>query len=285
MNTIQNGLYVREMNRSKHLLPIFDGGNPGRISLGLFPLGNYPEIHPCRADRTGGSHFRKGGGILSVSFAHDRCGAGVFATACRPGAGGLRLLLSEYPTGDSRILFHRQIEERVHALAPFLEFDDDPYIVLEGERLYWIIDAYTTSADYPYSEPFYGGQAMAGSSTVYRPETLKHFARRNYVRNAVKAVVDAYDGSVDFCVFDNKDPLILTWRNVFPELFKDRESMPGELARHVRYPSDMLMLQGLMYAKYHMTHPTAFYNQEDLWVRATEKYYDQVQPVEPYYMM
>lgn len=177
------------------------------------------------------------------------------------------------------------VEERVHTLAPFLEFDDDPYIVLEGGRLYWIIDAYTTSGAYPYSEPFYGSQTIAGSSTGYRPQTLAHFAGRNYVRNAVKAVVDAYDGSVDFYVFDDKDPLILTWRNVFPELFKDRESMPAGLVKHVRYPVDMLLLQGLMYAKYHMTDPTVFYNQEDLWVRATEKYYDRVQPVEPYYIM
>ncbi|MGB5986322.1 MAG: UPF0182 family protein, partial [Desulfobacterales bacterium] len=201
---------------------------------------------------------------------------------------GLRLFLSEYPTSASRIMFHRQIEERVRTLAPFLEFDDDPYIVLADGRLYWIIDAYTTSDSFPYSEPFVpeGGMSPSGPGrTVYPNDPLSRFQGQNYVRNAGKAVVDAFEGTVDFYIFEAQDPLIRTWQRIFPDMFKAREAMPAALRAHVRYPVDMLLLQGLVYAKYHMTDPTVFYNQEDLWVRATEKYYDQVQPVEPYYIM
>jgi uncharacterized membrane protein (UPF0182 family) len=193
---------------------------------------------------------------------------------------GLQLLLSGYPTAQSRILFHRQIKDRVTTLAPFLEFDNDPYVVLSEGRLYWIVDAYTTSQAFPYSEPF---EPDGGS--VYTPGELSHFRDSNYVRNAVKAVVDAYDGSVDFYIFDSEDPLIRTWQRIFPNLFKTADTMPASLRTHVRYPADMLLLQGMVYAKFHMTDPAVFYNQEDLWVRATEKYYSQVQPVAPYYIM
>ncbi|MBN1360457.1 MAG: UPF0182 family protein [Sedimentisphaerales bacterium] len=198
---------------------------------------------------------------------------------------GTRLFLSSYPTQDSQILFHRRIQDRVQLLAPFLQFDNDPYIVLVQGRLYWIVDAYTTSRDYPYSEPF-----SSGIAAQYNPRRSLFVGRRrlrgiNYIRNSVKAVVDAYQGSVDFYVFEPNDPLIRTWQKVFPDLFKDGSEMPEALRRHIRYPSDMLLAQGLVYAKYHMTDPTVFYNQEDLWIRATEKYYGNVQPVEPYYIM
>ncbi|NBB75750.1 MAG: UPF0182 family protein, partial [Bacteroidetes bacterium] len=201
---------------------------------------------------------------------------------------GMQLFLSGYPKEDSRILFHRQIEERARTLAPFLEFDDDPYIVLADGRLHWIIDAYTTSSYYPYSERFVpqGGLSPIGNREVlYSENQLGRFRGSNYVRNSVKVVIDAYSGAVDFYIFDEKDPLIRTWQRIFPDMFKAQETMPESLRDHVRYPIDMLLLQGLVYAKYHMTDPTVFYNQEDLWVRATEKYYDQVQPVEPYYIM
>jgi uncharacterized membrane protein (UPF0182 family) len=199
---------------------------------------------------------------------------------------GLQLFLSGYPTQESRIMFHRQIAERVKTLAPFLAFDDDPYVVLAEGKLHWIIDAYTTSSFYPYSEPFVPqGEMAAGSADPRTPGRLAHFQGRNYVRNAVKVVVDAFDGSVDFYIFDPEDPLIRTWQAIFPAMFKPAAAMPAALRAHVRYPADMLLLQGLVNAKYHMTDPMVFYNQEDLWVRATEKYYSQVQPVEPYYIM
>lgn len=202
--------------------------------------------------------------------------------------GGTRLFFSSYPSEESRIMFRRQVRERARALAPFLHFDRDPYIVLAGGKLYWIIDAYTTSRYYPYSEPFPRRIAAAKRRGV-QPTTAARGADyldgANYLRNAVKAVVDAYDGSVDLYVFDPDDPIVQVWQRIFPGLFKPKEDMPKELLAHVRYPEDFLLAQGLVYAKYHMTDPMVFYNQEDLWVRATEKYYARVQPVEPYYVM
>ena len=199
--------------------------------------------------------------------------------------GGTRLFLTGYPTEESRIQFHRQIQERVQILAPFLKFDDDPYIVLSEGKLYWIIDAYTTTKKYPYSEP-YSWRYFEGQHIPSEPTELNESLEGiNYIRNSVKVVVDAFQGSVDFYIYEPNDPLIQVWDRIFPDLFKSREEMPAHLVQHVRYPLDKLLIQGLMYAKYHMTDPTVFYNQEDLWVRATEKYYNQIQPVEPYYVM
>ena len=202
---------------------------------------------------------------------------------------GTRFLLSGYPTSESRVLFHREIRERVKTLAPFLTFDADPYVVLVGGKLYWIIDGYTTSTYYPYSEPFSAAELNANQQPE-RERNMAHgskasLAGANYVRNSVKAVVDAFNGSVTFYVFDPEDPLIQVWQRIFPDLFTAREKMPDGLRAHVRYPRDLLLTQGLVYAKYHMTDPAVFYNQEDLWMRATEKYYAAVQPVEPYYIM
>jgi len=202
---------------------------------------------------------------------------------------GTRFFLSEYPKSESRIMFHRLIEDRVKMLAPFLRFDEDPYIVLADGKLYWIIDGYTTSEYYPYSEPFSSGQTVQPQRGI-RQRLLRARQSRalhgiNYIRNSVKAVIDAYNGSVDMYIFDPEDPVIRVWSRAFPGLFKKKEDMPESLSRHVRYPADMLLVQGLIYAKYHMTDPTVFYNQEDLWIRATEKYRGQVQPVDPYYIM
>ncbi|MCB2187871.1 MAG: UPF0182 family protein [Deltaproteobacteria bacterium] len=203
---------------------------------------------------------------------------------------GTTLFFSSYADPGSRIQFHRQIVERVAHLAPFLKLDRDPYIVLAGGRLYWIVDAYTTGDTYPYAEHQRPYQA-----TGLEDKTPEHGAagqslasqriRINYLRNSVKAVVDAYEGSVSFYVFDPEDPVLRTWRNVFPGLFKAADQMAPELREHVRYPVDLLLMQGQVYAKYHMTDPEVFYNQEDLWVRATEKYYEHEQPVAPYYLM
>lgn len=202
---------------------------------------------------------------------------------------GTRFLLSSYPTATSRVLFHRQIRERVKLLAPFLTFDADPYIVLAEGKLYWIIDGYTTSAYYPYSTPYASTEAIEqqegdGKRAVVR-HTLAAFDGVNYIRNSVKAVVDAFNGAVTFYVFDPDDPVIQVWQKIFPDLFTAKNGMPDALLAHVRYPSDLLLAQGRVYARYHMTNPAVFYNQEDLWVRATEKYYAAVQPVEPYYVM
>jgi hypothetical protein len=202
---------------------------------------------------------------------------------------GTQFFFSAYMTPETRILFHRRIPDRVATLAPFLELDEDPYIVLEDGRLYWIIDAYTTSSYYPYSEPFLGREVIEYGRSAGRERLAGSVARRlggsNYVRNAVKVVVDAFDGTTTLYVFDPDDPIVRAWRSAFPGLFRDASQMPPGLRAHVRYPAGFLLAQGLIYAKYHMTDPEVFYNQEDLWIRATEKYYTDIQPVEPYYVM
>jgi hypothetical protein len=186
---------------------------------------------------------------------------------------GTRFFFSTYMTPETRVLFHRQILDRVSSLAPFLKFDADPYVVLVDGKMYWIIDAYTTSSYYPYSEPLVDNG------------TASYLKGVNYVRNSVKAVVDAYDGTTNFYIYDPDDPVVNAWKLAFPKLFSTREEMPEELRLHVRYPEDFLLAQGLVYAKYHMNDPDVFYNQEDLWVRATEKYYSDILPLDPYYVM
>lgn len=186
-------------------------------------------------------------------------------------------------------MFNRQISERVRTLAPFLQFESDPYVVMADGELKWMIDAYTTSADYPYSEPFSGQESIEyqeGDSRQQFVTPLNQQLRNiNYIRNSVKVVVDAYNGDVDFYVFDEEDPIIQVWQKIFPDVFKPSSEMPETLLEHIRYPEQMLLTQGLVYTKYHMTDPEVFYNQEDLWIRATEKYYNQMEPVPPYYIM
>jgi uncharacterized membrane protein (UPF0182 family) len=197
---------------------------------------------------------------------------------------GTTFFLSSYPTRESRVMFHRTVRERVGTLAPFLSFDADPYLVLHDGRLKWIQDAYTISDGFPYSEDFTSAVAEADPGPAQVP-FVRREGRVNYVRNSVKAVVDAYTGEVDFYVFDAEDPILRVWRAIYPELFTERDAMPEGLEAHVRYPADLLLVQGLVHAKYHMQDSTVFYNQEDLWVRATEKYYGRVVPMEPYYIM
>ncbi|RJP69856.1 MAG: UPF0182 family protein [Ignavibacteriales bacterium] len=202
---------------------------------------------------------------------------------------GSSFLFSSYTSEDSRILFHRQIEERVKLLAPFLKFDEDPYIVLADGKLYWIIDAYTTSKYFPYSEPFSSDEKIelkeGETSRTLNSTIAGYLDGENYIRNSVKAVIDAYSGEVNFYIFDEKDPIIKVWNNIYPKLFKSKDKMPHSIYSHVRYPKDLLLAQGSVYSKYHMSDPRVFYNQEDLWIRATEKYYKDIKPVDPYYIM
>ncbi|MEW6752319.1 MAG: UPF0182 family protein [Candidatus Latescibacterota bacterium] len=202
---------------------------------------------------------------------------------------GTRFFMSSYPRPDSRLLFRRQIRERVSALAPFLTLDRDPYVVLVDGRLYWILDAYTTSAHYPYSQRFASRQVAQMGDAAERFDrystVLPELDRVNYLRNSVKVVVDAFDGTVGLYVFAPDDPVVQVWSAIYPGMFRRREEMPAGLLEHIRYPQDLLTVQGLVYAKYHMTDPAVFYNQEDLWVRAQENYYGRVQTVEPYYVM
>jgi uncharacterized protein len=165
-----------------------------------------------------------------------------------------KLPFSDDVNRDSRLLMHRSLRDRVSTLAPFLTYDPDPYIVLGDDgRLSWIMDAYTISDSYPYSTHYPLGNDLI-----------------NYMRNSVKVVIDAYDGTTTFYVFDTDDPIIAAYRRIFPSLFKDAAMMPAGLRKHVRYPELLLKLQAEVYGLYHMTDPEAFYNREDLWTVATE---------------
>ncbi len=165
-----------------------------------------------------------------------------------------KLPFSDDVNKDSRLLMRRNIRDRVAALAPFLTYDPDAYIVLDDAgRLSWIMDAFTVSDSYPYSTHY-----RLGDNSI------------NYMRNSVKVVVDAYDGTTTFYVFDPDDPIIAAYRHIFPSLFKDATTMPPGLRKHVRYPELLLKLQAEVYGLYHMTDPAAFYNREDLWTVATE---------------
>ena len=159
----------------------------------------------------------------------------------------LNILLSGYITSESRILLHRNIKDRVGTIAPFLQLDRDPYVVISAGRLYWMQDAYTTSAWFPYAKPEPDGGDL------------------NYIRNSVKVVIDAYSGTVDFYVTDPADPIVATYRRIFPALFKPLDAMPPDLQRHIRYPEDLFNIQALQYRAYHMEAPEVFYNREDLW--------------------
>jgi len=177
---------------------------------------------------------------------------------------GNRTLFSKYLNQGSRIMFHRQVQERIELLAPFLDLDGDGYAVIHEGRLVWVWDAYTTSSKYPYSETYDGGI--------------------NYIRNSVKAVVDAYDGSVSLYVVDETDPIVMTYWKVFPALFKRASDMPQTLREHIRYPEGLFRIQAEMYGTYHMGNIPVFYNREDRWDIATEKYRGHEIPMDPYYV-
>jgi len=165
-----------------------------------------------------------------------------------------KLPFSDDVNDQSRMLMRRNILQRVSTLAPFLTFDPDPYIVLTDQgRLFWILDGFTTSDSYPYSTHY-----RLGDSSI------------NYMRNSVKIVIDAYDGTTTFYVFDTKDPIIDAYRRIFPALFRPASEMPPELRKHVRYPEMLLSMQAEVYCLYHMMDPEVFYNREDLWNVASE---------------
>lgn len=182
--------------------------------------------------------------------------------------GSSQILLTGYLTPDSRLLWRRTIEERVSTLAPFLRYDSDPYAVIVNGRLVWLLDAYTVTDRYPYSEPI---------------DTT--FGSLNYVRNSVKIALDAYDGTVTFYVIDSTDPLVTTYARIFPELFRPASEMDPTLVAHWRYPEGLFRIQAGKYQTFHMTDPQVFYNQEDAWNWPTETYEGQTIRTEPYYVI
>jgi uncharacterized membrane protein (UPF0182 family) len=184
------------------------------------------------------------------------------------------LPFSDDVTSQSRLLMRRNIRDRVAHLAPFLVFDQDPYMVVGDDgRLSWVMDAFTTSDSYPYSTHY-----TLGDNSI------------NYMRNSVKVVIDAYNGTTTFYVFDAQDPILATYRRIFPSLFRPASAMPADLRRHVRYPEDLFKMQAEVYGLYHMTNPEVFFNREDLWTVATETGSDingqqAVQAMQPNFVM
>ncbi len=176
---------------------------------------------------------------------------------------GGQILFSQSLRPDSRMVFRRNIRERVKTLAPFLELDSDPYPVLIDGRIAWVIDAYTTSAYFPYSEPLPNSELT-------------------YLRNSVKVVIDAFDGTTKLYAFDPKDPVLQAWGKVYPSLFTPATQIPQAIREHFRYPSDLFSAQAEVYRNYHMTDPRVFYNKEDSWAipnQSTGK------PIEPFFVL
>jgi len=179
------------------------------------------------------------------------------------------LLFSNSIQPESKLLIHRHILDRVNSIAPFLTYDSDPYLVLSEGKMFWVIDAYTTSSFYPYSQPFEVG----------------FLSDINYVRNSVKVVVDAYNGDVKFYVIEPEDPVIQTYQKIFPSLFIPFEQMSGDLQEHIRYPEGLFRIQAEIYSTYHMKDPRVFYNREDVWVEPEEVYRGHRQELIPYYVI
>lgn len=178
------------------------------------------------------------------------------------------LLFSGAVNSDSKILKYRNIKERISKIAPFILYDQDPYLIVNQEdgKLYWMVDGYTSSERYPYSQPY-------GATKV------------NYIRNSVKVVIDAYNGETNFYIYDENDPIIATYNNIFPDLFKSKDKMPQGIEDHVRYPKLMFDIQAETYRVYHLDDYNALYNKEDLWDIAREKYMEAEEEVSSNYVM
>lgn len=178
-----------------------------------------------------------------------------------------KMILSSDISNQSQVLMNRNIVTRTQEIAPYLKYDDDPYLVINPDgKLYWMMDAYTYSGMYPYSKPY----DQAG---------------HNYIRNAVKVVCDAYTGEMNFYVADTKDPLIQTYQKIFPGLYKPLEEMEAGLKPHIRYPVDLFSIQAGIYSTYHISDPGVFYNKEDLWIIPSELTGGAETPIEPYYII
>ena len=182
--------------------------------------------------------------------------------------GSMKLLVSSNVNSDSRIIINRNIEDRVEKLMPYLSYEKDPYMTVVNGKLYWIVDAYTTSSYYPYSEPYSG---EVGST--------------NYIRNSVKVVVDAYNGDTTFYVVDQDDPVARTYQKIYPTLFKDVKEMPEGIRKHIRYPNSLLKIQAGVYTKYHMDQVKVFYQDEDLWDIAHQIYGTEEKEMDPSYFI
>ena len=212
-------------------------------------------------------------------------GSGLRRLAYAYSLGNWQLLLSNSLGENSRIHYHRLIQERIRQLAPFLSLDSDPYIAVIDGRLQWIVDAYTLSNRYPYSEPLWRSE---GIQDVLQGRAMQDIVRggTNYIRNPVKAVVDAYDGTLKLYVVDTSDPVLASFRQSFPTLFTNLDNAPPQLQAHFRYPQMLFKIQSQIYRAYHMDQPDVFYNQEDLWDFPTQITREENPEIlEPYYVI
>lgn len=169
--------------------------------------------------------------------------------------GSIKILVSSNISSDSRIIYERNVVKRIEKIMPYLSYEEDPYLTVADGRLYWIMDAYTTSGNYPYSEPY-----------------SDEINTSNYIRNSIKVVVDAYNGSTDFYIVDEKDPIAQTMKKIYPKLFKSSSEIPESIRVHLRYPNALFKIQANVYSKYHMTDVKVFYQKEDLWDIAHQIY-------------
>lgn len=230
-----------------------EGGNNYVIVRSKTKEFDYPK-----GDKNQYTFYEGSGGVSISSFLRKALFSWRF--------GSLKILVSDAITNQSRIMYYRKIRDRVEKVAPFLNYDNDPYLVVSSSgRLFWIQDAYTTTNMYPYSEPFEKDN--------------------NYIRNSVKVVIDAYNGKMNFYLVDKDDPVVNTYKKVFPHLFTDFDKMPADLKNHLRYPEDLFKVQAKMYAAYHMRDPQVFYNKEDLWNIPREIYEGSEQDIQPYYII
>ena len=255
-------------------------GLPNLIVQDIPPVGKVPvsrpEIYYGETDSsyvildTNAQEFDFPQGNQNVYNSYQGIGGVVMSSALRKLAFAVlyqdpNILLTNYLTPQSRIMYHRQISDRLNRLAPFLVQDSDPYLVVSNGQLLWFQDAYTVTNQFPYSTP-YGG-------------------RFNYIRNSVKAVTNAYDGSIHLYVSDPSDPLIQTYEKIFPTLFTSMSQMPADLHAHVRYPEDMFLVQADVLRAYHMKDPQVFYNREDMWDMPQEVGPDGSSMLQPYYVI
>ena len=220
------------------------------------PNGNREFDHPTKGDENVSVDYQGRDGVKLSSFWTRLLFAFRF--------GEPNFILSNYITPESKALYYRRIMDRVRKLAPFLDYDQDPYLVVSEGRLFWIMDAYTYSGNYPYATHHENGV--------------------NYIRNSVKVIIDAYHGTVDFYIMDQADPIIRVWRNVFPSLFKPLAAMPASLREHLRYPEQLFIIQRDLLLMYHMTDSGTFFSKEDAWAVPTETYTGTEEILAPYYL-
>ena len=216
------------------------------------------EFDYPKGDKNVYTHYQGTGGVQITGFLRRLVYALKFSD--------MKILASSLITSKSRLLYDREITKIVKKITPFIALDNDPYLIVSGTgRLVWMLDGYTFSSNFPYSEPFN--------------------RKLNYLRNAVKITIDAYDGAVNYYIIDREDPIIRAYSQFYTSLFKPLSEMPADLLDHIRYPKDLFSVQSYMYQTYHMTEPQVFYNREDLWAIPSETYEQSEQVMQPYHMV